>query len=247
MKKLKISIILSIFILGLLSILSYKHKDLVQEPFDITNKCPNLLLKQGKEIHLVNTKKALIPGVNPIKFESLEDYAQFVKYQQHLNIKCPILYYQETYDTQNNKGFRLHNDPLDVEGGLPSHIAKEYNINNSAILAKSKDFINAKDLNRKRTYKIDKTNHIKQVSPMDFTINHNKFTHGMDPQDQTIGMKTHLDNIQMDTNPMSSSWKGHDSTDKAIEMGDFDGNKRASNWVQDELKLRHVQCENCKK
>ena len=58
---------------------------------------------------------------------------------------------------------------------------------------------------------------------MDFTINHNKFTHGMDPQDQTIGMKTHLDNIKMDTNPMSSSWKGHDATDKAIEMGDFDG------------------------
>ena len=40
--KLKISIILSMFILGLLFILSYKHKDLVQESFDITNKCPNL-------------------------------------------------------------------------------------------------------------------------------------------------------------------------------------------------------------
>ena len=142
---------------------------------------------------------------------------------------------------------RLHNDPLDVDGGLPSHIAKEYNINNSAILAKSKDFINAKDLNRKISYKIDNTNHIKQSSPVDFTINHNKFTQGIDLQDQNVGVKTNLDNIKMDTNPMSSSWKGHDSTDKAIEMGEFDGQKRANNWIQDELKLRHVQCENCKK
>jgi len=243
----KIPIILSIFILGLLFTLSYKHNDLIHESFDITNSCPNLLIKQGKEIHLVNTKKALIPGVNPIKFESLEDYAQFVKYQKHLKINCPVLYYQETYDTQNNKGFRLHNNPLDVDGGLPSHIAKEYNINNSAILAKSGEFINTKNLNRKPMYKIDNTNHVKQVSPTDYTIDHKKFTSPMDPQSQNIGKKTHLDNIKMDTNPMSSNWKGHDSTDKAIDMGDFDGQKRNDNWIQDELKLRQMQCENCDK
>ena len=245
MQKLKISIILSIFILGLLFILSYKHEDLIQEPFDITNKCPNLLIKQGKEIHLVNTKKALIPGVNPIKFESLEDYAQFIKYQQHLNINCPILYYQETYDAQNNKGFRLHNDPLDVDGGLPSHIAKEYNINNSAILSKTN---NNEQSKKSPTYVIDKTNHLKQVSPDDYSINHNNFTQPMDTEDQTIGLKSHLDNIQMDTNPMSSSWKGHDSTNKAIEMGDFDGQKRVNSWIDDELKLRQIaSCKDCKK
>jgi hypothetical protein len=244
---LKISIIIGFFILGLLFNLSYKHKDLVKETFDVMDKCPNLLIKQGKEIHLVNTKKALIPGVNPIKFESLEDYAQFIKYQQHLNIKCPILYYQETYDVQNNKGFRLHNDPLDVDGGLPSHIAKEYNINNSSILAKDTEFIDTKKLDRKTTYKVDNTNHIKQVSPVDFSINHNKFTKSMDPQDQKVGVKSYLDNIEMDTNPMSSSWEGHDKTDKAIKMGDFDGQKRENNWIDDELKLRQMSCSGCKK
>ena len=243
----KISMIVGFFILGLLFNLSYKHKDLVKEPFDIVNNCPNLLIKQGKEIHLVNTKKALIPGVNPIKFESLEDYAQFVKYQQHLKINCPILYYQETYDTQNNKGFRLHNDPLDIDGGLPSHIAKEYNINNSSILAKEGEFINAKNLNRKNTYKVDNTNHIKQVTPVDLSINHNKFTKSMDPQDQKVGVKTYVDNIKMDTNPMSSSWLGHDETNKSIKMGEFDGQKRENNWIKDELKLRQVACSSCKK
>ena len=228
-----VSIILSIFALGFLFTITYKHKDLIQESFDVTNKCPNLLIRKGKEIHLVNTRKALIPGVNPIKFESLEDYSQFVKYQQHLKIKCPILYYQETYDTQNNKGFRLHTDPLNPQPGLPSHIAKEYDINNSKILAIDKP---------KVEFQVDETNHLKQKKPQDFTINHNDFTHPMDTEDQTIGLKTSLDNIQMDTNPMASNWKGHDATKKSIEMGDFDGQKRINDWFGDELKLRKVNC-----
>ena len=37
----RVSIILSVFALGFLFTLSYKHRDLIQEPFDVTNKCPN--------------------------------------------------------------------------------------------------------------------------------------------------------------------------------------------------------------
>ena len=159
-----------------------------------------------------------------------------------MKIKCPILYYQETYDTQNNKGFRLHNDPFNVQPGLPSHIAKEYNINNSAILAKSGEYINQKKNENVIKYKVDNTNHLKQIKPLDFTIKHKNYTAPMDPQDQTIGENTNLDNIRMDTNPMDSGWKGHDATDKAIEMGDFNGQKRVKNWLNDELKLRQMAC-----
>jgi len=242
----KTPIILSIFVLGLLFIFSYKHEDLVKESFDITNKCPNLLIRKGKEIHLVNTRKALIPGVNPIKFDSLEDYSQFVRYQQHMKIGCPVLYYQETYDTQNNKGFRLHTDPIDPEAGLPSHIAKEYNINNIEILAKGGDYIDTKKLKRKPTFKTDKTKHLKQVHPQDFSIEHSDFTQPMDTQDQTVGM-SFKENFKMDTNAMASKWKGHDFTKKAIEKGEFDGQKRNNNWIEDELALRHVNCQSCEK
>lgn len=126
-KNFKYCLIVSFFILGLLFTLTYKHSDLV-EGFDVNDKCPNLLVKKGKELHLVNTKKAMIPGVNPIKFNNLEEYAEFVKYQKYMNINCPILYYEETYDVQNNKGFRLQNDPLNKKGGLPSNISKKYNV-----------------------------------------------------------------------------------------------------------------------
>jgi hypothetical protein len=130
-KNFKSCLIVSFFILGLLFTLTYKHSDLV-EGFDVNDKCPNLLVKKGKELHLVNTKKAMIPGVNPIKFNNLEEYAEFVKYQKYMNINCPILYYEETYDVQNNKGFRLQNDPLNKKGGLPSNISKKYNVTNTS-------------------------------------------------------------------------------------------------------------------
>jgi hypothetical protein len=234
----RVSIILSVFALGFLFTLSYRHRDLIQEPFDVTNKCPNLLIRKGNEIHLINTRKALIPGVNPIKFKNLEEYTQFLEYQRHLKITCPILYYQETYSTQNDKGFRLHTDPLNPQAGLPSHIAKEYNINNNSIV----DELNTQP---KVQYGVDKTNHLKQQCPEDYRIQNNDFTQPMDTTDQTIGNKSHLDNMKMDTNPMATSWKGHDATDKAIEMGEFDGQKRNKNsWIDDELKLRQVHCSN---
>jgi hypothetical protein len=233
----KVSIILSVFALGFLFTISYRHKDLIKEPFDLTNKCPNLLIRKGKEIHLVNTNKALIPGANPIKFKSLEEYSQFIEYQKHLKIKCPILYYQETYDTQNNKGYRLHSDPLNPQPGLPSKIAKEYDINENPIISQEKkEKVEVE-------FQVDNTGHLKQKSPQDYTIKHNNFTQSMDINDQEVGKLTHLDNIMMDTNPMASKWKGHDATNKAVEMGDFDGQKREKNaWIDEELKLRQVQC-----
>ena len=66
-------------------------------------------------MHLLNTRKVQI-RVNPIKFDNLEEYAEFVQYQK--NEQCPIL--NKTYNTQNNKGMRLLNDPLNPNGGLNS-------------------------------------------------------------------------------------------------------------------------------
>ena len=48
--------ILFIFILGLLFCVSYKSYDF-EETFSLIDKCPNLLIKKGKELFLLNTKK----------------------------------------------------------------------------------------------------------------------------------------------------------------------------------------------
>ena len=62
-------IIAVLFIIGLLFCCTYSHHDLV-EGFKNGGECPNLLIQKGKELHLIYTNKARIPGVNPIKFKN---------------------------------------------------------------------------------------------------------------------------------------------------------------------------------
>ena len=112
-------IIVIIFLLGLLFCLKYSHSDLV-EGFASKGQCPNLLVQKGKHLHLIYTNKARIPGVNPIKFNNLEEYIEFLDWQRAKGIHCPVLYFQETYDAQNNKGYRMLPHIVEKQGGLPS-------------------------------------------------------------------------------------------------------------------------------
>ena len=116
----KLIVIVSIFLFGLYFCLNYKSSDIVENFTSKKFNCPNLLIKKGKELHLVNTKKATIPGVNPIRFNSLEEYADFSQWSQRVGLKCPILYFEQTYDAQNKRGYRMLNDPLNPKPGLPS-------------------------------------------------------------------------------------------------------------------------------
>ena len=102
----KLIIIIMVFLFGLYICLNYKTSDVV-ENFKGSTDCPNLLVKKGKELHLVNTKKTLVPGVNPIRFNSLEEYAEYVEWSQKVGIKCPILYFEQKYDTHNNIGVKM--------------------------------------------------------------------------------------------------------------------------------------------
>lgn len=64
-------------------------------------RCPNILIQHGNEIWLKNTRKAEIPGVNPIVFKNLEEYTEFVAWQRSQGIKCDALLLKSTYDPQN--------------------------------------------------------------------------------------------------------------------------------------------------
>ena len=64
-------------------------------------RCPNILIKNGNEIFLKNTNLANIPGVNPVVFHNLEEYAEFVDWQRSQGIKCPLLKLEQGYNTQN--------------------------------------------------------------------------------------------------------------------------------------------------
>ena len=86
-------------------------------------RCPNLLIQKGAQFFLYNSAVAKVPGVNPVAFENLEDYTEFLDWQRSQGIRCPVLYLQETYDAQGNPVYKVRPSVSEPQGGLPPSIA----------------------------------------------------------------------------------------------------------------------------
>lgn len=124
----KLIIAIVLFLAGLCFIIKYRTKDVI-EGFDSMTSCPNLLVKKDDAYYLHNTSKAEVPGVNPIRFKNLEDYTEFMQWLRGEGIRCPVLYLQQTYDTQGERTYRMLPDPKDQNAGLPPsipHVTKLY-------------------------------------------------------------------------------------------------------------------------
>ena len=88
----------------------------------VEKRCPNILIQKGTQFFLYNSKVAKVPGVNPIEFNSLEDYAEFLDWQKSQGIKCPVLYLQKIYDAQGNPIYKVRPSVTEPQGGLPSNV-----------------------------------------------------------------------------------------------------------------------------
>jgi hypothetical protein len=82
-------------------------------------RCPDLLIQKGSRFYLYNSKLAQVPGVNPVEFENLEDYTEFLDWQRSQGIRCPVLYLQSTYDAQGNKVYKTRPSVSEPQAGLP--------------------------------------------------------------------------------------------------------------------------------
>ena len=85
-------------------------------------RCPNLLIQKGSRFYLYNSNLASVPGVNPIEFNNLEDYTEFLDWQRSQNIRCPVLYLQETYDAQGKRVYKARPSVSEPQAGLPPSI-----------------------------------------------------------------------------------------------------------------------------
>jgi hypothetical protein len=102
-------IILLFFILGIYVTMSYSSYDVLHS---YSNTCPNILLQVGSSIWLYNSNNPLIENINPIHFNNIEEYYDFAKWQNDVNIKCPVLYVQQGFDSQGEAKYYLRNTPL---------------------------------------------------------------------------------------------------------------------------------------
>jgi len=121
-----IYIFLTIFvILSLIFYTKQRYNGKLTEGFLINKnkpRCPNLLIQKGNRIYLKNTELDEVPGVNPISFDNLEEYVDFIKWQKNVGIHCPVLYLQYSYNPQGKGEYKIRPSITEPQGGLPPHI-----------------------------------------------------------------------------------------------------------------------------
>jgi hypothetical protein len=152
----------------------------------IPNRCPNLLIKKDDAYYLYNSKKANVPGVNPIRFNNLEEYTEFISWLKGQGIRCPVLQLQQTYDTQGERTYRITQVP-DPENP------------NDLITAAIPEQVSADDLLHVRQLDgvmLGSDGQIQAPLTKLYDAGHDKGSMpGYDPQGQYIGLNTPLDQM----------------------------------------------------
>jgi hypothetical protein len=118
----KIAFMLVLFLSGLYFYIYYTSNPKLLEGLTTNNgelRCPNLLIQKGTKYYLYNSNIAQVPGVNPIEFNTLEEYTEFLEWQRGAGIRCPVLYVQNSYDAQGERVYKVRPSVTELEGGLP--------------------------------------------------------------------------------------------------------------------------------
>ena len=169
----------------------------IVEGFEDTSYCGNILVQKGDKIVLKNTARAEVPGVNPLVFDNLEDYVEYMQWLRSQGVNCPVLYLREKYDAQNTCSYSLEPDPSDPSTFVP-------------------------DVGQKKTGGVGK---LVDAGHSGTVFNKNSYP-GFDPKNQYIGKPTVLDNAYPSQNPnadaMTSNWGGASYSQQQVESGKYD-------------------------
>ena len=183
-------------------------------------RCPNLLIQKGSRFYLYNSKVAKVPGVNPIEFENLEDYTEFLDWQRSQNIRCPVLYLQETYDAQGNPVYKVRPSVSEPQAGLPPSIASS-----------TGDIISESTLGDPNALAYPNPTLLVDSTRNDPPYNKNSYP-AYDESSYYIGTTTPLDMMDMaqeksnvSPNPMDPNWGGSEYTQNLVDQGYYKDNE----------------------
>jgi hypothetical protein len=188
-------------------------------------RCPNLLIQKGSRFYLYNSKVAKVPGVNPVEFDNLEDYTEFLDWQRSQNIRCPVLYLQETYDAQGNRVYKSRPSVSEPQAGIPPSTAAPTGIASQV-----------PPIMESALEPVGDQAYPNPTLLVDATRNDPPYNQGSYPaHDQTsyyIGTTTPLDamDIQQEKatvspNPMDPNWGGSAYTQNLVDKGYYKDNE----------------------
>jgi hypothetical protein len=197
------------FLGGLYFYITYSktHKSYMLEGLTTMNgelRCPNILIQKDAKYYLYNSEIAQVPGVNPIMFNNLEEYTEFLEWQRSAGIRCPVLYVQNSYDVQGNRVYKVRPSVSELQGGLPPTTPVP--------------------LPLKFTPLVDATRN-------DGHYNENSYP-AYDQSSYYVGSTTPLDmiknsdaNMLYSDNAMDPNWGGADYTQSLVETGYYKDNE----------------------
>lgn len=208
-KNIKIILALILFIVGLQVVSSYTTVDI--ENFETGGresphqKCADLLIQKDNILYLYKKREPEIPGVNPILFNNLEEYIEYIEYQRSKGIHCPVLHLRHIHDAQGENSFKVFPSPEDTRVGLSQ-------MNNT--IQFERGLIDA--------------GHDKGSMPSydDTRMNLGVYT----PLDDMFHSKESTSDSAMDTH-----WGGVRHSQKAVDSGKYDDNTRLLTATQQKI------------
>jgi|TARA_Y100000992_G_scaffold292183_1_gene249427 hypothetical protein len=213
-------IILIVFILGIYSYCFQGQK--IIEGFNRRRDCPNILIQKGNKIYLKNTKLAEVPGVNPIIFNNLDEYVEFINWQKSQDIHCDILFLKHEYDAQGNGVYKIRPDIFEPSGGSQAISPGNIDSLDDVIVPSNKNGPFPAQLPDKQLL-IDASRNDPPYNNKDYP--------GFDQDNQYVGIDTPLDklyNIEVNkpysSNAMDSNWGGKDYSEKVVNSGYYSDN-----------------------
>ena len=229
-KILKILFFIVLFLGGLYFYTKYAHTDMLaglQEGLSTMNgelRCPNLLIQKDAKFYLYNSNVAEVPGVNPIEFNNLEDYVEFLEWQRGAGIRCPVLYVQNTYDAQGNRVYKMRPSVSELQGGLPPTVPVPLPAQ-FVTLPAAPNLVNPpyepdNGANKKITDNLILSQDAKQMNNVMFDQS----------SYYTVTGKTGIsdqDNLLYSANAMDDNWGGASYTQALVDKGYYSGNEVA--------------------
>lgn len=168
------------------------------------NRCPNILIQKDTKFYLYNSKLAKVPGVNPVEFNNLEEYTEFLDWQRSQGIRCPGLYLQQTYDAQGNPVYKVRPSPNDLQGGLPPS-APYSKPPNPTLLVDATQTDRPYNINSYPAFD-NSSYYVGTTTPLD----------GMNAKQEAQGISP---------DPMDPNWGGAEYTQSLVDQGYYAGNE----------------------
>jgi len=167
-------------------------------------RCPNLLIQKGASFYLYNTDVAEVPGVNPITFNNLEEYTEFLEWQRSAGIRCPVLYVQSTYDAQGKVVYKARPSVSELQGGLPPSTPMPLPLKFTELVDASRQ---DGEYNNNGYPAYDQSSYYQgSITPLD-------------------QMKNSEANMLYSDNPMDPNWGGQKYTEGLVNSGYYAGNE----------------------